>query len=81
MSRMNFLSNLNLSNNNLSGHIPTSTQLQGFEPSSFTGNNLCGLPLIKDCSTNEAMTPSTDTRRGDDDNDDDGSKSGAMDWF
>ncbi|WCJ40835.1 hypothetical protein M5689_021736 [Euphorbia peplus] len=77
MSRMNFLSNLNLSNNNLSGHIPTSTQLQGFEPSSFSGNNLCGPPLTKDCSTNDAMPPSTATEIGDDDD----SESGAMDWL
>ncbi|WCJ21777.1 receptor like protein 7 [Euphorbia peplus] len=76
ISSMTFLSNLNLSNNNLSGQIPSSTQLQGFDPSSFTGNNLCGLPLTETCSKNEANRPSIHDETGDysDEN-------GAVDWF
>ena len=45
---------LDLSNNNLSGKIPTGTQLQSFEASSYTGNpELCGAPLLKRCSGDE----------------------------
>ena len=45
---------LDLSNNNLSGKIPTGTQLQSFEASSYTGNpELCGAPLLKRCPDDE----------------------------
>ncbi|KAH0728042.1 hypothetical protein KY284_003907 [Solanum tuberosum] len=49
-SSLTTLSYLNLSNNNLSGMIPLSTQLQSFDPTSFLGNELCGLPLLVNCS-------------------------------
>ncbi|KAL4597290.1 hypothetical protein ACB092_12G223000 [Castanea dentata] len=52
MSSLTFLNHLNLSNNNLTGKIPLSTQLQSLDPSSFTGNKLCGLPLTNSCTTN-----------------------------
>ncbi|KAK6138289.1 hypothetical protein DH2020_027980 [Rehmannia glutinosa] len=42
---MSSLSYLNLSCNNLTGKIPESTQLLGFNESSFIGNHLCGRPL------------------------------------
>ncbi|XP_055961157.1 receptor-like protein EIX2, partial [Mercurialis annua] len=42
---LNFLGYLNLSYNNLSGEIPSGTQLQSLEASSYIGNNLCGAPL------------------------------------
>ncbi|KAF3432400.1 hypothetical protein FNV43_RR27140 [Rhamnella rubrinervis] len=51
MSTMSFLSHLNLSHNNLTGMIPLGTQLQGLDPSSFAGNNLCGPPLTSNCNT------------------------------
>ncbi|XP_014628711.1 receptor-like protein EIX1 [Glycine max] len=34
------------------GKIPTGTQLQTFDASSFIGNNLCGPPLSINCSSN-----------------------------
>ncbi|KAH6803333.1 hypothetical protein C2S51_034779 [Perilla frutescens var. frutescens] len=46
------LSYLNLSFNKLTGRIPESTQLSTMEASSFMGNNLCGPPLAKSCSSN-----------------------------
>ncbi|XP_019227652.1 PREDICTED: LRR receptor-like serine/threonine-protein kinase FLS2 [Nicotiana attenuata] len=46
LSNLTFLSVLDLSNNNLSGRIPLSTQLQGFDSSTYGGNiQLCGRPL------------------------------------
>ena len=50
MSSLNFLGQLNLSNNDLEGAIPTGTQLQSFDASSFSGNKLCGPPLTKSCN-------------------------------
>ncbi|KAF3434076.1 hypothetical protein FNV43_RR25179 [Rhamnella rubrinervis] len=51
ISSLSFLSHLNLSYNNLTGGIPTGTQLQSLDQSSFIGNQLCGPPLVKACST------------------------------
>ena len=49
-----FLSHLDLSYNNFSGRIPSSTQLQSFDALSFTGNpQLCGDPLPKKCTVEE----------------------------
>ncbi|WCJ29604.1 Receptor-like protein EIX2 [Euphorbia peplus] len=59
MSRLSSLSSMNLSYNNLSGKIPLGTQLQSLDQSSFTGNQLCGLPLIKSCNLDDA-NPETD---------------------
>nr|GEZ70138.1 leucine-rich repeat protein [Tanacetum cinerariifolium] len=55
---LNFLSHLNLSHNNLSGQIPTGSQLQTLmDPSIYVGNrDLCGAPLPKNCSNNEDQT-------------------------
>ncbi|GLT94941.1 hypothetical protein SLE2022_126520 [Rubroshorea leprosula] len=50
MSRLSFLSYLNLSNNQLTGKIPLSTQLQSFDASCYARNELCGLPLMDNCS-------------------------------
>ncbi|CAN0863424.1 Receptor-like protein EIX2 [Linum grandiflorum] len=51
MASLTFLNHLNLSYNNLSGRIPSSTQLQSFASSSFIGNKgLCGSPLNASCS-------------------------------
>jgi hypothetical protein len=48
LASLSFLSYLNLSFNHLTGKIPTGTQLQSFQPSSFEGNyGLYGPPLIK----------------------------------
>ncbi|KAK6144105.1 hypothetical protein DH2020_020925 [Rehmannia glutinosa] len=46
MSSLNYL---NLSYNDLTGRIPESTQLLGFNESSFIGNKLCGRPLTINC--------------------------------
>ncbi|KAF4380263.1 hypothetical protein F8388_024556 [Cannabis sativa] len=55
MSSLTFLNHLNLSYNNFSGKIPTSTQLQSMEASSYIGNQLCGLPLLKNCTEAEEI--------------------------
>ncbi|RWR93798.1 LRR receptor-like serine/threonine-protein kinase FLS2 [Cinnamomum micranthum f. kanehirae] len=51
---------LNLSNNNLSGRIPSGNQLQTLiDPSIYTGNyDLCGPPLPKPCSPEVVPQPS-----------------------
>ncbi|XP_050156537.1 receptor-like protein EIX1 [Malus sylvestris] len=59
MTKLTFLSHLNLSYNNLTGRIPESTQLQSLDQSSFVGNELCGAPLNKNCSTNGVIPPPT----------------------
>ncbi|KAK8358681.1 hypothetical protein V6Z11_A04G039100 [Gossypium hirsutum] len=51
LSELTFLSILDLSYNYLSGKIPISTQLQSFDPSSFSHNRgLCGPPISPNCS-------------------------------
>ncbi|KAB2620405.1 leucine-rich repeat receptor-like protein CLAVATA2 [Pyrus ussuriensis x Pyrus communis] len=62
ISNLTFLNHLNLSYNNLTGQIPKSTKLQSFDLFSYTGNKLCGPPLEKRCSTNEAMPPVGDEK-------------------
>ncbi|KAI9185439.1 hypothetical protein LWI28_007242 [Acer negundo] len=56
ITSLTFLDNLNLSNNKLIGRIPLGTQLQSFNASSFTGNELCGSPL-KNCTVATVPTP------------------------
>ncbi|KAL5737633.1 hypothetical protein ACOSP7_030394 [Xanthoceras sorbifolium] len=51
--------------------IPTSTQIQGFESSCFTGNDLCGSPLPKNCTE----TPEHENGGGKDSDEDE------VDWF
>ena len=64
-----------MSNNKLIGRIPSSTQLQSLDASSFIGNELCGPPLTDNCTTNDAK-PNTENK---------GSKDTGggheMDWF
>ncbi|KAL5737650.1 hypothetical protein ACOSP7_030411 [Xanthoceras sorbifolium] len=67
ISTLTFLSRLNLSNNNLIGKIPLSTQLQSFDPSCFTGNELCGSPLPENCSDTSPTVPDHENGRGNDD--------------
>ncbi|KAI5345582.1 hypothetical protein L3X38_013459 [Prunus dulcis] len=50
LSRIDRLSFLDLSFNKLSGEIPIETQLQGFDPSVYAGNQLCGPPLKNLCA-------------------------------
>ncbi|XP_068316409.1 receptor-like protein EIX1 [Pyrus communis] len=59
MTNLTFLSHLNLAYNNLTGRIPESTQLQSLDQSSFVGNELCGAPLNKNCSTDGVIPPPT----------------------
>ncbi|KAF5800368.1 putative non-specific serine/threonine protein kinase [Helianthus annuus] len=49
LSELNFLGTFNVSYNNLIGRVPTGTQVQSFNESSFFGNKLCGSPLTNDC--------------------------------
>ncbi|KAL3344782.1 hypothetical protein AABB24_023962, partial [Solanum stoloniferum] len=70
ISSLSSLSYLNVSHNNLSGQIPVSTQLQSFSPFSFTGNKLCGLPLVERCSKNPEVE---NEEEEDDDNE--------VEWF
>ncbi|EYU35924.1 hypothetical protein ABFS82_14G220400 [Erythranthe guttata] len=51
MSSLNYL---NVSYNHLIGRIPESTQIRGFNASSFIGNDdLCGPPLTSNCSSSD----------------------------
>ncbi|KAL5804121.1 hypothetical protein ACOSQ3_030921 [Xanthoceras sorbifolium] len=76
ISNLTFLRYLNLADNKLSGRIPTSTQIQGFESSSGSGqgvlhNDLCGSPLPKNCTE----TPEHENGGGKDSDEDE------VDWF
>ncbi|GLU24265.1 hypothetical protein SLE2022_402130 [Rubroshorea leprosula] len=67
MSSLTKLSHLNLSYNNLSGPIPTGYQLQTLEdPTIYIGNQLCGAPLLKNCS-NDTLPPTTVNFKDNDD--------------
>ncbi|KAH9742683.1 LRRNT 2 domain-containing protein [Citrus sinensis] len=64
---LSLLGVLDLSNNNLTGKIPSSTQLQSFDASTYSGNpELCGLPLPNKCPGEEqAQDPAiTDSEDG-----------------
>ncbi|KAK7851284.1 receptor-like protein eix2 [Quercus suber] len=61
MSNLTYLSWLNLSNNNLTGRIPSSTQLQSLDASSFFGNKLCGPPLTDNCNIKDVQ-PNTERK-------------------
>ncbi|KAL6320866.1 hypothetical protein AAG906_008866 [Vitis piasezkii] len=62
---LTFLSHLDLSYNNFSGRIPSSTQLQSFDALDFIGNpELCGAPLLKNCTENEDPNPSDENGDG-----------------
>ncbi|CAL2241672.1 unnamed protein product [Prunus armeniaca] len=56
LSRIDRISFLDLSFNNLSGEIPIKTQLQGFDPSVYAGNQLCGPPLKNLCADQNVQT-------------------------
>ncbi|KAI3823166.1 hypothetical protein L1987_04598 [Smallanthus sonchifolius] len=59
MSQMTSLDYLDVSGNKLSGRIPSSTKLQSFEPSRYTGNaGLCGPPLTKYCPGDKELEAS-----------------------
>lgn len=76
MSALSFLEVLNLSFNNFRGQIPIGTQLQSFPALSYIGNpELCGAPLIKNCTHDEA--PNDTKLMGDDD--EEGSE--LLEWF
>nr|GEU84497.1 leucine-rich repeat protein [Tanacetum cinerariifolium] len=64
MSSLSFLSSFNVSYNNLNGRVPSSTQLQSLNESSFFGNRLCGAPLIERCVVE---VPGTQNQKEDDD--------------
>ncbi|XP_050124144.1 receptor-like protein 3 [Malus sylvestris] len=50
IGQLQLLTALYLNDNNFSGQIPTGTQLQSFNASSFEGNSrLCGAPLANEC--------------------------------
>ncbi|XP_059310734.1 receptor-like protein EIX2 [Lycium ferocissimum] len=69
MASITSLSHLNLSHNNLGGSIPSTNQFGTFtDPSCFEGNpELCGKPLITDCS----LPREKETERKIEDDDDD----------
>lgn len=73
ISSLTFLNHLNLSYNNLTGKIPSSTQLESFSASCFTGNDLCGLPLPRNCTEN-VYIPERENGEKDDDEDE-------VNWF
>ncbi|PPD80799.1 hypothetical protein GOBAR_DD22268 [Gossypium barbadense] len=54
LKNLGFLEVLNLSQNNLKGPIPQGKQFDTFTNDSYMGNlDLCGLPLSKNCGTDE----------------------------
>ncbi|XP_060675889.1 putative receptor-like protein 8 [Ziziphus jujuba] len=55
ISSLTYLSSLDLSYNNLSRKIPSNTQLQSFDASSFIGNELCGPPLPMNCEGDQIV--------------------------
>ncbi|KAL9458671.1 hypothetical protein AB3S75_007524 [Citrus x aurantiifolia] len=62
LASLNYLSVLNLSNNQLNGPIPLGPQFNTFGNDSYSGNlGLCGFPLSKSCSIDEAPEPTTPT--------------------
>ncbi|KAK2995166.1 hypothetical protein RJ640_025396 [Escallonia rubra] len=62
LADLSSISSLDLSNNDLSGRIPSSTQLQRFDASAYIGNpELCGLPLTTKCSGDETVQTSVST--------------------
>ena len=64
ISQINSLSFLNLSNNNLTGKIPTGPQLNTLTATSYEMNpNLCGFPLPNKC-LGEEMTQNSVENRG-----------------
>ncbi|KAK4368886.1 hypothetical protein RND71_012678 [Anisodus tanguticus] len=70
LTNLTFLSVLDLSNNNFSGRIPSSTQLQGFDSSTYFGNiQLCGPPL-QECPTFAPPNPHVGYDRTSQENDD-----------
>nr|GMC53749.1 receptor-like protein 12 [Ipomoea batatas] len=71
LTRLNFLAVLDLSNNSLSGKIPTGTQLQSFNASSYAGNrDLCGDPLPKCLADAPSQNNNNDYQEAPSDEDD-----------
>ncbi|KAF7815736.1 receptor-like protein EIX2 [Senna tora] len=69
ISGLSFLSDLNVSYNNFIGQIPLGTQLQSFDVWSYIGNpELCGAPLIKNCTKQEKPNQKELAREDEDDN-------------
>ncbi|WVZ51093.1 hypothetical protein U9M48_002271 [Paspalum notatum var. saurae] len=67
LSNLTFLGYLDLSYNNLIGRIPSGTQLDtlyAYEPTMYDGNiGLCGAPLKRNCSSNNASIEQDHSRR------------------
>ncbi|KAL7126910.1 hypothetical protein ABFS83_14G218400 [Erythranthe nasuta] len=73
MSSLNYL---NVSYNKLTGKIPESTQLRGFDNSSFIGNDLCGPPLTSNC-----ISSGGPKNEHDNESDDHEPSSSEIEWF
>ena len=73
-ANLNQLEILNLSSNELEGQIPHGNQFNTFSNDSYSGNpELCGFPLSKLCSNDEAQ-------QHDQDDDDGDNKSAMIEW-
>ncbi|KAG8502462.1 hypothetical protein CXB51_000362 [Gossypium anomalum] len=63
LTNLTFLEVLRLSNNNLVGPIPSGKQFDTFEDDSYLGNlGLCGLPLPRECNSDEIPEPAQDEK-------------------
>ncbi|KAF3435978.1 hypothetical protein FNV43_RR23070 [Rhamnella rubrinervis] len=82
LAKLSSLSYLDLSDNQLWGKIPTSTQLQSFDGSRYGGNvGLCGPPLTNTCPGDQTLLVPSNSSGGNESYIEDGGDWLDMSWF